>query len=307
MYRSLLARIQEGKSSLALSTAAAAATAVEGSDGGEQPVHAEVLHAAECIGYGAVKYFDLKQHPGTNYIFSYERMLDTKGDTAVYLMFAYARLVSILRKVSIEVDQHTTGEVGRASDDHRSTRFLSGKLMSKHNTPIDPHEASSLPLYLHSLYYVRRRPTLLSGTDPPGSSPTSCAGSILCLSLLPPSLPYMTCEQAEQERGWLISDLLLHASDLLTLDHVAERALAFELLQFGDVLTSILVDLLPNRLCDMLKEISVKFTDFVTQCHVLHPVEGDAKAKSRLVLCEATRRTMEKCFFLLGIKPLERI
>ena len=28
--------------------------------------------------YGAVKYFDLKQHPSTNYIFSYERMLDTK-------------------------------------------------------------------------------------------------------------------------------------------------------------------------------------------------------------------------------------
>ena len=26
-------------------------------------------------------------------------MLDTKGDTAVYLMFAYARVASILRKV----------------------------------------------------------------------------------------------------------------------------------------------------------------------------------------------------------------
>jgi len=57
------------------------------------------VSAASVIGYGAVKYFDLKQHPSTNYIFSYDRMLDTKGDTAVYLLFAYARLASILRKV----------------------------------------------------------------------------------------------------------------------------------------------------------------------------------------------------------------
>ncbi len=59
----------------------------------------ELNHAAEVIGYGAVKYFDLKQNPTSNYIFNYDRMLDTKGDTAVYLMFAFARLASILRKV----------------------------------------------------------------------------------------------------------------------------------------------------------------------------------------------------------------
>jgi arginyl-tRNA synthetase len=38
-----------------------------------------LLAAAEVVGYGAVKYFDLKQHPTTNYVFSYDRMLDTKG------------------------------------------------------------------------------------------------------------------------------------------------------------------------------------------------------------------------------------
>ena len=27
-----------------------------------------------------MKYFDLKQHPSTDYIFSYDRMLDTKGN-----------------------------------------------------------------------------------------------------------------------------------------------------------------------------------------------------------------------------------
>ena len=34
--------------------------------------------------------------------FSYDRMLDTRGDTAVYLQFAHARLVSILLKAQDE-------------------------------------------------------------------------------------------------------------------------------------------------------------------------------------------------------------
>jgi len=34
--------------------------------------------AARVIGYGAVKYFDLKQHPETDYNFSFDAMLDTK-------------------------------------------------------------------------------------------------------------------------------------------------------------------------------------------------------------------------------------
>ncbi|UIZ20505.1 hypothetical protein KXD40_001273 [Peronospora effusa] len=58
----------------------------------------EVDAAAEKLGYGAVKYFDLRQSPTSNYIFSFDRMLSTNGDTAVYLMFAYARLSSIIRK-----------------------------------------------------------------------------------------------------------------------------------------------------------------------------------------------------------------
>lgn len=50
-------------------------------------------------------------------------------------------------------------------------------------------------------------------------------------------------------------------------------------------------------------QIAVKFTDFVTKCHVLNSPE----TQSRLLLCEATRRVMAKCFELLGIGTLERI
>jgi arginyl-tRNA synthetase len=59
----------------------------------------EELHAtASAMGYGAVKYFDLRRNPTSNYIFSYDRMLDTKGNTAIYLLYAHARLESIVSK-----------------------------------------------------------------------------------------------------------------------------------------------------------------------------------------------------------------
>ena len=67
------------------------------------------------------------------------------------------------------------------------------------------------------------------------------------------------------------------------MEHPSERALVFELMQMGDVLNSVLTDLLPNRLCDYLKEISVKFTDFVTKCHVLN-VEVDLMNSRLLIL-----------------------
>lgn len=92
-----------------------------------------------------------------------------------------------------------------------------------------------------------------------------------------------------------------YRNDMLTL--LSERALAFELLMLNDVIQAVLAELMPNKLCDYLKDLSVKFTDFVTKCHVLNAPE----TKSRLLLCEATRRVLAKCFYLLGIGTLERI
>lgn len=62
----------------------------------------ELEETATAIGYSAVRYFDLKRNPTTDYKFSYDDMLDTKGDTAVYLLFATARLESIATKAKAE-------------------------------------------------------------------------------------------------------------------------------------------------------------------------------------------------------------
>jgi arginyl-tRNA synthetase len=63
----------------------------------------QVQAIAEAVGYGAVKYADLHQNRLSNYVFSFDRMLDFRGNTAVYLMYAYARICSILAKVESSV------------------------------------------------------------------------------------------------------------------------------------------------------------------------------------------------------------
>eukprot|EP00752_Nemacystus_decipiens_P016540 g14783.t1 len=182
------------------------ATIQERMDAGKMTTTPEAADAAAAeMGYGAVKYFDLRQHPSTSYVFSYDRMLDTRGNTAVYLQFAHARLASILLK---------------AQDEMR----------------VNLAELKASP-------------------------------------------------------------------EKVSVEHEAERGLAFELLMFSDVVQGCVDDLGPNRLCEYLYTLATKFTDFVTNCRVL----GSDEQHSRLLLCEATGITMRKCFGLLGMKALDRI
>ena len=63
-----------------------------------EPPPDDVERVAHVIGIGAVKYADLSQNRQSNYVFSYEKMLSLKGNTAPYLQYAYARIRSILRE-----------------------------------------------------------------------------------------------------------------------------------------------------------------------------------------------------------------
>jgi arginyl-tRNA synthetase len=157
-------------------------------------------HAAEVLGIAAIKYFDLKQNRISTYAFSFDKMLDPKGNTAVYLIYAYARICSILEKISQE----------------------------------DLDNA-------------------LAGT---------------CL-LVDPS----------------------------------ERALALYLCRLPDILETVVEEMALNKLCDLLYEISVKFSDFYTKCRVI----GSESQASRVQLCLATKEVMRKIFNLIGIKPIEKI
>lgn len=59
---------------------------------------AEIEEIAQAVGIGAVKYADLSQNRLSDYVFSFEKMLAMEGNTAPYLLYAYARIRSIVRK-----------------------------------------------------------------------------------------------------------------------------------------------------------------------------------------------------------------
>ena len=53
---------------------------------------------AENVGIASVKYADLSKNRTSDYVFDWSTMLAFEGNTAPYLMYAYARIKSILRK-----------------------------------------------------------------------------------------------------------------------------------------------------------------------------------------------------------------
>ena len=60
-----------------------------------------IKEASEKLGTSAIKYFDMKQFRTTGYKFDFKKMLDDKGNTAVYLFYSYVRICSIYRKLNL--------------------------------------------------------------------------------------------------------------------------------------------------------------------------------------------------------------
>jgi len=71
----------------------------------------EISDIAEAVGIGAVKYADLSQNRQSDYIFSWDKMLAMEGNTAPYMMYAYARIRSIYRKGAEESRDLAAGRV----------------------------------------------------------------------------------------------------------------------------------------------------------------------------------------------------
>ncbi len=63
---------------------------------------------ARVIGLGAVKYADLLPNRQSDYIFSWDKMLALQGNTAPYLVYAYARIKSIFRKLETANSEQRT-------------------------------------------------------------------------------------------------------------------------------------------------------------------------------------------------------
>ena len=159
-------------------------------------------NVGKVVGIDAVKYADLSQNRTSDYKFSYDKMLDLKGNTAPYMLYAYVRVQGISRKGNIDFDN--------------------------------------------------------LGED--------------------------------------IKIILQEEEELVLAKHI---------LQLSDILVEVERDLLPNRLCDYLYELSKKYNQFYDRCPVLQA--EDPVKTSRLVLSDLTARTLKLGLSLLGIHVLERM
>jgi arginyl-tRNA synthetase len=65
----------------------------------------ELRQIARAVGIGAVKYADLAKHRASDYRFNFELMLSFEGNTAPYLLYAYTRAASVLRKLGKGFEQ----------------------------------------------------------------------------------------------------------------------------------------------------------------------------------------------------------
>ena len=156
---------------------------------------------SQVVGLSAVKYADLSQNRTSDYKFDYDKMLDLKGNTAPYLLYAYVRVQGVSRKGNIDF--------GQLSDAN------------------------------------------------------------------------------------------------IVLEQATELALAKHILQLEEVIKEVESNLLPNRICLYLFELSQKFNQFYEQCDILNAEEP--QRTSRLILADLTARTIKLGLSLLGIKVLERM
>ncbi|KAJ9575529.1 hypothetical protein L9F63_007599 [Diploptera punctata] len=96
----------------------------------------------------------------------------------------------------------------------------------------------------------------------------------------------------------------------VSLAHDKEWKLGKVLLRFPEVLMKITNDLCLHHLCEYVYEICTTFTEFYDNCYCVEKDQtGEIKKVhvDRLLLCEATAIILERCFHILGLKPVSRM
>jgi len=52
----------------------------------------ELTKAQRSVAFGCIKYADLSHNRVNDYVFSFDKMLDDRGNTAAYLLYAFTRI-----------------------------------------------------------------------------------------------------------------------------------------------------------------------------------------------------------------------
>lgn len=87
----------------------------------------EKQNIAETVGLSSIKYADLSQNKQSPVIFEWDKILSFEGNTAPYLLYSYARIQAILRKVEeleINIDENVDVKVENKFEKSLSTHLL---------------------------------------------------------------------------------------------------------------------------------------------------------------------------------------
>ncbi len=59
---------------------------------------------AHVVGHAAIKYADLSQNRSSDYVYSEDKMVALKGNTATYLQYSYARVIQIFARGQVDIE-----------------------------------------------------------------------------------------------------------------------------------------------------------------------------------------------------------
>ena len=116
----------------------------------------EAAAVADVVAIGAVKYGDLSNDRIKDYVFDWDRMLALEGNTAPYLQYSYARIMSIFRKGGTDADAARGGTV-RVTEPAERALVLQldryGAAVHGVAQSLEPHRLSTYLYELATLYH----------------------------------------------------------------------------------------------------------------------------------------------------------
>jgi arginyl-tRNA synthetase len=107
-------------------------------------------------------------------------------------------------------------------------------------------------------------------------------------------------------KGGVHVDSLRKQPPPVVFERPEERALALQLLRFGEALGAAAADYRPNLITAYLWDLAKTFSGFYQNCPVLKPPTPEL-GQSRLLLCDLTARVIQRGLDLLGIRTVERM
>ncbi|MCZ2721259.1 arginine--tRNA ligase [Marinomonas sp. 15G1-11] len=108
----------------------------------------ELRNIGRVVGIASVKYADLSKNRTSDYVFNWDQMLSFEGNTAPYLLYAYSRVASIIKRSEMDVTS-LAGDIALVADQERA---LAIKLL-QFSEAVDQVATDGMPHFMCAYLY----------------------------------------------------------------------------------------------------------------------------------------------------------